>query len=128
MDAGITESMYILYQACLLTSFNINMQRRTTLSIVNFKCCGNHNEDRYDVKLLRCYINESFELKLFLSYSVADAFSSLIMWRGQVKVGSLCLPLHSACFFVVFILNSIPPVTEVIFGESYKETKQFKGP
>lgn len=51
------------------------------------------------MKLLRSYIDEIFELKLFLSYSIADAFNSLIMWQGQVKIGSRYLPMHSVCAF-----------------------------
>ena len=79
--------------------FNANTQREMILSITNFTCYGNHNEDCYDVKFLWCYINVIFELKLFLSYSVAVTFRSLIMWNGQVKVRPLCLSLHLACVF-----------------------------
>lgn len=34
-----------------------------------------------------------------MSYAISDAMRSLIYWRGQVKVGSVYLPLHSAIVF-----------------------------
>ena len=53
--------------------------------------------------LLRSYINEIFDYKQSVSYSIGDSFSSLVFWRGQVKVGYLNLPLHSAIAFFIGI-------------------------
>ena len=40
------------------------------------------------------------ELKTHLFYCIGDALKSLVFWRGQVKIGTLYLPIHSACAFV----------------------------
>jgi len=58
-------------------------------------------EENFDLTILRSYINELFEYKTNISYSISDSFASLMYWRGQVKVGTIFLPLHSAIFFVV---------------------------
>ena len=39
-------------------------------------------------------------MKRFLFYALGDSFDSLLMWRGQVQVGSTVLPLHSAIAFL----------------------------
>ena len=39
------------------------------------------------------------ETKRFLFYAIGDSIDSLLMWRGQVQVGPLSLPLHSAIAF-----------------------------
>ena len=78
---------------------HVNMKSHRTLPVANFTCYGNHDEDCYDVQLLRSYVNEMIELKRLLVYAVGDSISSLIMWRGQVKVGSKHLPLHSLLAF-----------------------------
>ena len=82
-----------------LPRFHVNMKSKKTLPVANFTCYGSHNEDNYDIQLLRSYVNEILELKRFLVYAVADSINSLIMWRGQVQVGDVCLPLHSAFAF-----------------------------
>ena len=76
------------------------MRSRKSLPVANFTTFGMHNEDHYDVKILRCYVNEMIELKRFFYYAVEDTFKSLILWRGQVKVGDTLLPLHSAIAFL----------------------------
>ena len=79
--------------------FHVNMKKRMTHPVANFTCFGAHNEDKYDVKILRSYVNEMLELKRFAAYAVNDALASLIMWRGQLKVGTVNLPIHSALAF-----------------------------
>ena len=78
-----------------------------TLPVANFTVYGTHNEDHYDIQLLRDYINEIIEVKRFLVYAIGDSFSSLMMWRGQVKVGSCYLPIYSfvAFFGGIFIVE-----------------------
>jgi hypothetical protein len=79
--------------------FHVNMQKKQSLSVANFTCFGSHNEDKDDITLLRSYVNEMLELKRFLLYAINDAFTSLIMWRGQLQVGKLMIPANSAMAF-----------------------------
>lgn len=79
--------------------FHINMKKSKSLPIANFTCFGAHNEDKYDIKLLRSYVNEMLEMKRFIFYTINDAFMSLILWRGQLQVGRMLLPVNSALAF-----------------------------
>ncbi len=80
--------------------FHVNMQYEKSLPVANFTCYGQHNEDNYDIQLLRSYVNEMIQLKRLLFYAVGDAAKSLVMWKGQVKLFGKDLPLHSACAFL----------------------------
>jgi len=93
------EKKFLLASLKPYPRFHINMRSRKSLPVANFTTFGMHNEDHYDVKILRCYVNEMIELKRFFYYAVEDTFKSLILWRGQVKVGDTLLPLHSAIAF-----------------------------
>ena len=79
--------------------FHVNMQKKMTLPVANFTCFGSNNEDNYDFNLIRSYVNEMLEMKRFLTYAIHDAVTSLMMWRGQVKIGSVYVPLHSSLAF-----------------------------
>ena len=83
------------------------MQCKKTLPVANFTVYGNHNEDHYDIQLLRSYVNEIMELKRFLLYAIGDSINSLVMWRGQVKVGNAYLPIYSLVSFLggIFIIE-----------------------
>jgi hypothetical protein len=78
---------------------HVNMQNSDILPVANFTCYGTHDEEHYDVHLLRSYVNEMIEMKRFLVYVVWDSVGSLIMWRGQVEFGKIHLPLHSLLAF-----------------------------
>jgi len=78
----------------------VNMQSSRTLSVVNFACNGQYDEDLYQIKLLKSYFNEIFDLKRSLSYTIADSAHSIMYWKGQVQVGKYSLPLHSALLFL----------------------------
>mmetsp|Transcript_8761 Transcript_8761/g.16537 ORF Transcript_8761/g.16537 Transcript_8761/m.16537 type:complete len:1050 (+) Transcript_8761:126-3275(+) len=78
---------------------HVNMKCEKTLPVANFTMYGRHNEDVYDVQLLRNYVNEILELKRLFFYCVGESVTSLALWRGQMKVGSLNLPVHS---FIAF--------------------------
>lgn len=79
--------------------FHVNMKNHRTLPVANFTCYGIHDEDSYDIQILRSYVNEMIELKRFMVYVVGDTIDSLVMWRGQVKIGNKDLPLHSMIAF-----------------------------
>jgi hypothetical protein len=79
--------------------FHVNMQKKVSLPVANFTCFGAHNEDTYDIKLLRSYVNEILELKRFIGYVLKDTFTSLIMWHGQLQVGDFHIPIHSIIAF-----------------------------
>lgn len=70
-----------------------------SLPVANFTCLGAHSEEQFDLILMRSYVNEMLEMKRFLVYAINDAITSLIEWKGQVKVGNHLLPLHSAVAF-----------------------------
>lgn len=79
--------------------FHVNMKKRMSLPVAKYTCFGAHNNEEFDITLMRSYVNEMLELKRFLKYAINDSISSLVMWRGQVKVGKYFLPLHSATAF-----------------------------
>ncbi|KAL7554718.1 hypothetical protein ACHAWF_018241 [Thalassiosira exigua] len=51
------------------------------------------------MRLFRSHINELLTQKRYMSMQISDAVRSLVFWRGQVKVGQVWLPLHSAAFY-----------------------------
>ena len=57
------------------------------------------NEEKFDLTVLRSYINEIFEYKMLLSYVFLDSFLSLMFWKGQVEVLGILAPVHSLLFF-----------------------------
>jgi len=93
------EKAHLLSSLKPMPRYHVNMHYPKTLPIANFTCYGMHNEAHYDIQLLRSYVNEILELKRFLFYAIGDGAKSLILWRGQVKVGNIYLPLHSAIAF-----------------------------
>lgn len=83
--------------------FHVNVQREKSLKVVHYTCFGEYgdeNEEKFDLTVTRSYINEIFEHKRNLSYSIGDGVRSLIFWRGQVRFFGVMWPLHSFLFFV----------------------------
>jgi len=82
-------------------SMHVNVSKEKTFQVVRFTCFGEYdNLEKFDTTLTRSYVNEMFEYKAAIGYAVSDSFRSLILWRGQVEVFSVMLPLHSLVFFV----------------------------
>jgi hypothetical protein len=82
-------------------TMHVNVSKEKTFRVVRYTCYGEYdNPEQFDVTLTRSYINEMFEYKAALSYAVTDTFRSLVLWRGQVEVFSVMLPLHSMILFV----------------------------
>ena len=80
---------------------------------------GPHDEEVFEMSLFRSHINEILAQKRHATYVLSDAVRSLVFWRGQIKVGNVWLPLHSAIVFyfsihVVENLHLLPSF--VLFG------------
>lgn len=82
--------------------FHVNVHKEKSFSVVHYTCFGEYGDDKeekFDLTVLKSYVNELLEYKSILKYCLSDAFLSLIFWRGQVKVGEVLLPIHSFLFF-----------------------------
>lgn len=80
---------------------------------------GPHDEEVFEMSLFRSHINEILAQKRHATYVLSDSVRSLVFWRGQIKVGNVWLPLHSAIVFyfsihVVENLHLLPSF--VLFG------------
>lgn len=64
---------------------------------------GPHDEEVFEMSLFRSHINEILAHKRHATYVMSDAVRSLIFWRGQIKVGNVWLPLHSAVVFYMSV-------------------------
>jgi len=70
------------------------------LSFTFRTCCRQYdNEEKFDLTVLRSYINEIFEYKMLLSYIFFDSLVSLVFWKGQVELLGMLMPIHSFLFF-----------------------------
>jgi len=84
-------------------SFYVNVKKEKSFDVIRYTCYGEHYNPKFDLTVFKSYINEIFEYKSNLAYSISDSFQSLIFWRGQVLIPSLgnqLLPLHSLVAFV----------------------------
>lgn len=83
-------------------TMHVNVKKEKTFQVVRYTCFGQYdNPEQFDMTLTRSYINEMFEYKYAIGYVLSDTFRSLILWRGQVEIFSVMLPLHSMIFFVL---------------------------
>ena len=81
---------------------HVNVKSKKTFKVVRYTCFGEFdNEEKFDLTVFRSYINEIFEYKRHIGYSVSDAIGSLIFWRGQVEIVGIFLPLYSVVFFIL---------------------------
>lgn len=83
-----------------LPNLHVNIEDDSHLAIARFTCSGKHDEDVYDIMFVWFYIKEILDIIKFSRFAISDAIGSLIMWRGQVKIGRFHLPLHSAIAFL----------------------------
>lgn len=58
-------------------------------------------EAKFDLDVVKSYINEIFEYKRRMSYCIGDSVRSLMFWRGQVEIGGVMLPIHSLIFYIM---------------------------
>ena len=87
--------------------------------IAKFCVDGPHDEEVFEMSLFRSHINEILAHKRHATYVLSDSVRSLVFWRGQIKVGNVWLPLHSAIVFyfsihVVENLQLLPSF--ILFG------------
>lgn len=83
-------------------TFHVNVRKEKSLTVVRYTCFGEYGDDKeekFDLTVVRSYINELLEYKTVLKSCLSDAVLSLIFWRGQVEIGNVLLPLHSFLFF-----------------------------
>ena len=80
---------------------HVNVKKPKSLAVAQYTLHGDIDESKYNMTLLRSHVNEIMEYKRRVSYTIADSVRSLIFWRGQVKVGSVKVPLHSLGAFVI---------------------------
>lgn len=74
----------------------VNSQQWKTHRVAKFCVDANHDEEVFEMALFRSHINELLTQKRYMTYAIKDAISSLVYWRGQVKVGNVS-------FIVVFL-------------------------
>mmetsp|Transcript_39593 Transcript_39593/g.92603 ORF Transcript_39593/g.92603 Transcript_39593/m.92603 type:complete len:719 (-) Transcript_39593:1287-3443(-) len=78
----------------------LNVKGQKSFRVVRYTCFGKYDsEGVFDSTIMLSYLNEALEYKRKISYKISDAITSLIFWRGQVRVSSFMLPLHSLFFF-----------------------------
>jgi C2 domain len=83
-------------------NIHVNVKKKKSFKVVRYTCFGEYDgEDKFDLTVIRSYINELFEYKRHLSYAISDSLQSLMFWRGQVEIFSILLPIHSMIFFCV---------------------------
>lgn len=104
--------------------FYVNVNKEKSLKVVRYTCFGEYGDeesDKFDLTVLRSYINELLGYKNAVIYCIGDAIKSLIFWRGQVQLGGMYIPLHS---FILFMALSTliekpylaPPFTILAIG------------
>jgi len=81
-------------------NMHVNVSKERSFRVVRYTCYGEYGDKtEFDVTLTRSYVNEMFEYKSAVSYAFSDTLRSLVLWRGQVEICSLMLPVHSVILF-----------------------------
>ncbi|KAL7558699.1 hypothetical protein ACA910_013416 [Epithemia clementina (nom. ined.)] len=89
-----------------LPTFHVNVQKEESMQVLLYTCFGRYGDEqdskRFDLTVVKSYLHELQEYKLYLGFMISDALQSLVFWRGQVCVcGGFSLPIHSLLFFCV---------------------------
>jgi hypothetical protein len=85
-------------------TMHVNVSKEKSFRVIRYVCFGEYdNETKFDLTVTRSYINEILGYKSALSYVLSDTFRSLILWKGQVEIFSVMIPLHS---MILFLLSS----------------------
>mmetsp|Transcript_25709 Transcript_25709/g.28797 ORF Transcript_25709/g.28797 Transcript_25709/m.28797 type:complete len:1027 (-) Transcript_25709:81-3161(-) len=83
-------------------NMHVNVSKEKSFRVIRYVCFGEYDVDtKFDLTVTRSYINEILGHKSVLSYTLSDAFRSLILWRGQVEIFSIMVPLHSMILFIL---------------------------
>ena len=98
-----TDERHALMTALLseLPDFHVNVKKEKSLSVVRYTCLGHNgaDENNFDLTVVKSYAQEMLQYKNTLLYFLADSLESLILWKGQVMVCNMMIPLHSFLFF-----------------------------
>jgi hypothetical protein len=84
----------------------INTTRKKSMAVARYTACGEYdNEARFSLQVLQGYIDEILEGYVRRTlYSIQDGAKSLVLWRDQVIIFGIGLPLFSFLAFVLGIL------------------------
>lgn len=85
-------------------TFHVNVKKEKSLKVVHYTCYGEYGEEKdqkFDLTVTRSLVNELLGYKNAVLYCVGDTFTSLVFWRGQVKIFDMLLPVHSILFFTM---------------------------
>ena len=100
----------------------VNVKQPKSFPVIRYTCYGEYDgEEKFDMTVMRSYINEMFEYKGAFGYAVKDTFTSLVFWRGQVEICSIMLPLYSMIFFLMaadFVERPFMLIPYLCFGIS----------
>jgi len=93
----------------------INTARKKSMAVARYTACGEYdNRVRFSLQVLQGYIDEILQGYVRrLLYSFQDGIKSLVLWRDQVTVLGIGIPLFSMFAFVIGIFvvehpNMIP--------------------
>ena len=84
-------------------TFYINATKLKTLQVMNYTLWGEHDPHKFNLTLLRSYINELRECKNDTLYSIQNALHSIFFWKGQVRLPfttNIYIPLHSLIAYI----------------------------
>jgi hypothetical protein len=82
----------------------VNVKNRRDYRVIRETCFGKYDEEKYDVRTLKSYVDELQQLQYSLFY-IQDALTTLFLWRGHFELKvfgkEIHLPVHSFNAFVV---------------------------
>lgn len=84
----------------------LNATKKKTMTVARYTSCGEYdNEEKFNLHVLHGYIDEVLEgyIRRIL-YALQDGILSVVLWRTQVIVLGIGLPLYSMMCFVSGIL------------------------
>ena len=86
LDGGKFERSLLL-ETIKPSLVQLNFKKKKSLSIVKYTVWGDHQEDKFDLNLLKSEANEMMELLQSIQYAISESLVSLVFWRGQVGGG-----------------------------------------
>ena len=79
----------------------MNVKKEKSLHVLRYAVHGAYEDEKFDLMVLRSYINEMFEYQALINYAIGDALTSLLFWRSQWNFCGFSVPLHSFVAFVI---------------------------
>jgi hypothetical protein len=82
---------------------HVNVRQKKSLPVLRYTCWGDEKDETFSMNIFHGYLDEILEGFLRrLLYAWSDATKSLMLWRSQVRVCGLWVPLYS---FLVFVMG-----------------------